>query len=77
MTFWNECVVIRQEIGKLAMPRLCAGGAACCFVRQGDISLPCEASGRAGDFDHSARRPIKPVYIRKLVRYIDAYGASP
>lgn len=21
-----------------------------------------------------ARRPIKPVYIRKLVRYIDAYG---
>ncbi len=21
-----------------------------------------------------ARRPIKPIYIRKLVRYIDAYG---
>jgi predicted RNA binding protein YcfA (HicA-like mRNA interferase family) len=23
-----------------------------------------------------ARRPIKPVYIRRLVRYIDAYGES-
>lgn len=23
-----------------------------------------------------ARRPIKPVYIRKLVRYIDAHGTS-
>jgi hypothetical protein len=23
-----------------------------------------------------ARRPIKPVYIRKLVRYIESYGAS-
>jgi hypothetical protein len=23
-----------------------------------------------------ARRPIKPVYIRKLVRYIEAYGDS-
>ena len=23
-----------------------------------------------------ARRPIKPVYIRKLVRYIDMYGAG-
>ena len=23
-----------------------------------------------------ARRPIKPVYIRKLVRYIDSYGAK-
>jgi len=24
-----------------------------------------------------ARRPIKPVYIRKLVRYIETYGAAP
>jgi predicted RNA binding protein YcfA (HicA-like mRNA interferase family) len=23
-----------------------------------------------------ARRPIKPVYIRKLVRYIDTYGGN-
>jgi len=23
-----------------------------------------------------SRRPIKPVYIRKLVRYIDTYGGS-
>jgi hypothetical protein len=23
-----------------------------------------------------ARRPIKPVYIRKLVRYIEAYGGG-
>jgi hypothetical protein len=23
-----------------------------------------------------ARRPIKPVYIRKLVRYIETYGAA-
>jgi hypothetical protein len=24
-----------------------------------------------------ARRPIKPVYIRKLVRYIETYGDAP
>jgi len=24
-----------------------------------------------------ARRPIKPVYIRKLVRYIEAHGGNP
>jgi hypothetical protein len=23
-----------------------------------------------------ARRPIKPVYIRKLVRYVDVHGGS-
>jgi hypothetical protein len=44
--------------------------------RKGYFAYPYAAPRGAGNLTIPARRPIKPVYIRKLVRYIDTYGGS-
>ena len=44
------------------------------FRRQGYVACSCASSLGARDLTIPAHRPIKPVYIRKLVRYIDSYG---
>jgi hypothetical protein len=56
----------------------CAANAACCFAL-GRGTSHCHAKHPTAReiLTIPARRPIKPVYIRKLVRYIEAHGDIP
>lgn len=59
---------------KFATWKPCAANTDYCSSREKDIALSCETSRRARNLDHPGTTAHQAVYIRKLVRYIEAHG---